>query len=218
MLFVCSIGPEKKKAVSDWAKRGRALLAAGIICILLAVSLIAYNDYSDSIAGENARYVASQMRTELKLPETFNVAPDPISAEIELYIETLVEIDGRSYLGEIRVPVLDLTLPVLSEWSTSNAKLAPCRYWGGVGSADLIIAGHNYKTHFGNLSALVPGDTVCFIDAAGREFEYIVSALETLCGNDTENMLSGDWDLTLFTCTYGGRNRLAVRCESAKGK
>ena len=23
---------------------------------------------------------------------------------------------------------------------------------------------------------------------------------------------AGDWDLTLFTCTYGNRHRLAVRC------
>ena len=27
-----------------------------------------------------------------------------------------------------------------------------------------------------------------------------------------EQMKQGDWDLTLFTCTVGGRSRFAVRC------
>ena len=31
---------------------------------------------------------------------------------------------------------------------------------------------------------------------------------------DTESMLAGEeeWDLTLFTCTYGGRQRYTLRC------
>ena len=30
-------------------------------------------------------------------------------------------------------------------------------------------------------------------------------------------MTSGDWDLTLFTCTYGGQERYTVRCTLATG-
>ena len=30
-----------------------------------------------------------------------------------------------------------------------------------------------------------------------------------------EEMLSGGWALTLFTCTLGGRTRVTVRCEEA---
>jgi sortase A len=39
-----------------------------------------------------------------------------------------------------------------------------------------------------------------------------VADLETLEPTDIEGMTTGDWDLTLFTCTYGNRYRLAVRC------
>ena len=35
---------------------------------------------------------------------------------------------------------------------------------------------------------------------------------ETLNPMDAEGMEAGDWDLTLFTCTYGGRKRVTVRC------
>ena len=32
-------------------------------------------------------------------------------------------------------------------------------------------------------------------------------------GTDVDGMLSGGWDLSLYTCTYGGRARLTVRCD-----
>ncbi len=30
---------------------------------------------------------------------------------------------------------------------------------------------------------------------------------------DVEEMITGDWDLTLFTCTLGGQTRVTVRCQ-----
>ena len=35
---------------------------------------------------------------------------------------------------------------------------------------------------------------------------------EILEPNDEEAMTTGQWDLTLFTCTSGGGSRYAVRC------
>ena len=31
-----------------------------------------------------------------------------------------------------------------------------------------------------------------------------------------KELLSGDWDLTLFTCTLGGKSRVVVRCKIQK--
>ena len=47
----------------------------------------------------------------------------------------------------------------------------------------------------------------------GNLFSYQVAELEELPGNAVEDMESGIWDLTLFTCTYGGRSRITVRCD-----
>ena len=50
-------------------------------------------------------------------------------------------------------------------------------------------------------------------DVDGNVFEYTVSELLQLNPNQTLNMVKGlDWDLTLFTCTASGRQRLTVRC------
>jgi len=40
-----------------------------------------------------------------------------------------------------------------------------------------------------------------------------VAAREVLLPTAVEEMTAGEWDLTLFTCTLGGRSRVTVRCE-----
>lgn len=122
------------------------------------------------------------------------------------------KIDGRYYIGLLEVPDKNLKLPIMSDWSEQNLKISPCRYDGSAYAGDLVIAGHNYYRHFSPVKRLEVGAEVRFTDVDGNVFIYEVTALETLDGSDTEGMLVGDWALTLFTCTTGGRSRVAVRC------
>ena len=39
------------------------------------------------------------------------------------------------------------------------------------------------------------------------------AAVDILDHTAVEDMISGEYDLTLFTCTYGGENRVTVRCD-----
>ena len=80
-----------------------------------------------------------------------------------------------------------------------------------------MIAAHNYSSHFGRLKNLSQGDEVTFTDVDGNVFSYVVAALETLSPYAVEEMTSGGWDLTLFTCTIGGKSRVTVRCETTDG-
>ena len=107
-----------------------------------------------------------------------------------------------------------MELPVISEWSSSDLNVAPCRYAGSAYSNNLVIAAHNYRSHFGRLDNLSPGDEVVFTDVDGNVFRYEVIELETLSSYASDEMVSGDWDLTLFTCTLSGQQRITVRCES----
>ena len=123
------------------------------------------------------------------------------------------EIDGNRYIGALEIPALALELPIISEWNYARLKIAPCRYLGSAYQNNLILAGHNYKSHFGSLHQLEAGDEVFFTDMAGNRFAYSVSETEQLPGTAIEEMEAGDWDLTLFTCTVGGAARVTVRCE-----
>ena len=123
------------------------------------------------------------------------------------------EIDGQTYIGMVEVPALELSLPVISEWTYPRLKKAPCRYVGSVYSKDMVICGHNYDRHFGRLKDLAVGDEVRFTDMDGNVFFYTVCGTEQLGKYAVEDMLAGEWDLTLFTCTKGGRMRVTVRCK-----
>lgn len=126
----------------------------------------------------------------------------------------VVDVDGHSFIGTLEIPSLGLLLPIQSEWDSKDARYAICRYKGSVYDNDLIIAGHNYTEHFGTLNELSTGDEVIVTDMNGRSFYFQVSNLETLGAYDVDEMEAGEWDLTLFTCTIGGANRVTVRCES----
>ena len=128
------------------------------------------------------------------------------------------EIDGQTYIGMVEVPALELSLPVISEWTYPRLKKAPCRYVGSVYSKDMVICGHNYDRHFGRLKDLAVGDEVRFTDMDGNVFFYSVCGTEQLGKYAVEDMLAGEWDLTLFTCTVGGKSRVTVRCVLAEGE
>jgi sortase A len=149
-------------------------------------------------------------------PETSESVPEAQdSAQEQEYAEHLempvVSYEGNDYIGYLDIPVLDLQLPVMSDWSYDKLNLSPCRYSGSFLNGDLIIMAHNYSQFFGKLKNLSPGDTVYFTDGDQETFTYAVTAVEQLDPDDLEALNAGDWDLSLFTCTVGGRKRVTVR-------
>ncbi len=71
-----------------------------------------------------------------------------LDPEMEMPEIALESAGGAACIGTLEIPSLDLTLPVMSEWSYPLLKLAPCRYAGSAYQGNLVIAAHNYKTHF----------------------------------------------------------------------
>ena len=120
---------------------------------------------------------------------------------------------GWRLCGTLEIPVLGLKLPVMSEYSDSLLRLAPCRYTdNGVPSDKLVIAGHNYYEHFGYLGDLVHGDSVFFTDVEGKRTETKVVFIGQIESNDFSALSEGDWDLAMFTCNFSGEKRVLVCC------
>ena len=197
-------------------KKGTWLMTGGLLLIAAALFLTCFNLWDERRATNSAGEALREL--EAVRPEEAE-ATEPGEAEIPAYLldpgreMPAVEVDGGRYIGVLEVPSLGLELPVMETWSYPNLRVAPCRYSGSAYQDDMIIAAHNYKTHFGQLKELRPGDEVRFTDTEGNVFRYAVAELETLGKYDVEEMAAGDWDLTLFTCTYGGQSRVTVRCQ-----
>lgn len=208
-------------------QKGSMWIRLGLLLIAAALFLAAYNLWEERRAGHAARETVAQLLETVEVPPPENrpeSAPPETATEVEIpdYIldpgrEMPVEtVDGEDYIGVLRIPALDLELPIHSQWSYKRLKTAPCRYSGSAYQDDLVLCAHNYATHFGGLKSLRTGDEVTFTDVDGNRFRYQVAAVEALAPTDIEEMTAGDWPLTLFTCTPGGQSRVAVRCTGGE--
>lgn len=204
------------------SKKGLPLIATGLLLVVAALFLTVFNLYEEQKAAQLSmavlRELPEEMRNHLPIEDTTEdsaeadlVYPDYVlNPNMDM---PAVEVDGHDYIGVLEIPALELELPVMSTWSYPNLKIAPCRYTGSAYLDDMVIAAHNYSQHFGRLKELSGGETVIFTDADGNVFTYEVALVETLMPTDIEEMESGEWDLTLFTCTIGGSYRVTVRCD-----
>ncbi len=192
--------------------RGKVFINIGLLLMVAALFLVAYNFYEAQRAQKTSMEAAR--RLEEMFPQTQlaeNEIPDYIlNPNMEMPTQN---IDGQDYIGILTIPAIGVELPVIREWSYPKLKIAPCCYKGSAYTNDFIIAAHNYGGHFGNLKNLHLGDTVTFKDTDENVFTYEVVELDSLSLTAVEEMESGIWDLTLFTCTRGNQSRITVRCE-----
>ena len=194
-------------------KLGTICMILGTVLILAALSLFLWNRREAEQAGEAAADILPQVVEQIA--ETAAEAPappDPFDPTM-----TEAEIDGYMYIGYLSIPALGLELPVMSEWDYNRLNIAPCRYSGSTKTDDLVIAAHNFAQHFGGLSGLTGGEQVIFVDMDNVVSTYTVVAVEILAPTAVEEMTNGEYDLSLYTCTYGGRSRVTVRCDRAEG-
>lgn len=53
---------------------------------------------------------------------------------------------------------------------------------------------------------------------SGNVFRYEVAESETLMPAAIQEMTGSGYDLTLFTCTVGGKSRFTVRCDRVEAE
>lgn len=208
---------------------GTLLIVLGFLFLLAAGLFVRFN----FVTQEDAGVQAQQALINLAIPrETIanksadqavdSTVPTVIPDEIPDYVLNPEmdmpekQIDGISYIGALSIPSLDLELPVISTTTKSLLRIAPCRYTGTAYLDNLVIGAHNYSTHFGRIKTLSYGDLIEFTDMDGNLFVYQVADMEVLNPDQVEDLCSGQWPLTLYTCTIGGRTRVTVRCDKVQ--
>lgn len=188
-------------------KSGVILISLGAVLILAALLLFLHNHGEDRRAGQEAESLLEDARSAMAA----NADPEPQEEPAE-------EIT-YDYAGVIAIPDLSLELPVIDQWNYARLKVAPCRQSGAAADGDLVIAAHNYKSHFGYLDRLEPGASVIFTDMEGTVYRYAVEEIRQLEPEDVEDVssvFSSEYPLVLYTCTPGGKARVAVFCRWAE--
>ena len=198
-------------------------LLLGAAALFLAVYTL-WGEYQAKVQAEAALNLVAEYievgvitETEQSAEVVTETEPEEVPVPEFLHDPTMEMpeelIDGQRYIGVVEIPDLGLTLPIISEWSDAKLKISPCRYVGSAYTNDMILSGHSYVNHFRYIRKLERGAEIIFTDMAGTRFVYEVSDTEVIDASGVERMLSGEWDMSLFTCTTNGSARHTVRCK-----
>lgn len=205
-------------------KFGIIFVTMGAVLMLSALLLFLYNGYEERRAGQEAELLLDDIQsaiaeetdpptqpTEVEIDITENTEPTEETLPAEMPV---VKINGYDYIGYVSIPDLELELPVMAEWDYNRLKKAPCRHFGSSRTDDLVIAAHNYKSHFGSLSSLKIGDEVIFTDMDGIVNRYmLMKEPEKLAPDAVDAVQNSGYDLVLYTCTPGGATRVVAFCD-----
>lgn len=203
-------------------KSGIVFVTMGAVLILSALLLFLHNETEDCRAGQGAELLMDDIHSVIAEKQTSSAKPSVSAHEISTITDQspvasempVVTIDGYGYIGYISIPDLELELPVMAEWDYQRLEIAPCRHFGSTVTDDLVIAGHNYTSHFATLSELQPGAEVVFTDMDGVEHHYtLTKEPEALAPNDVDAVQNSGHDLVLYTCTRGGMSRWVALCD-----
>lgn len=219
---------------------GICCILLGVCCLLAAVGLIGYNRWEEQNARDLSQSLLQDVRDNIlqqagDLPAPEAPAPEPPLPQPGEPVELpallpqeppeeqprempTAQVNGQDCIGILSIPVLELELPVLTDWSYAKLKIAPCHYFGSCYEPNFVIAAHNYRAHFKRLPELQPKDLILFTDISGTVYCYEVVLLETLPAHATEEMITSGFDLSLYTCTPGRANRVTVRCTAVTNR
>ena len=186
-------------------KTAVALISIGLLLILSAFLLWGFNELMSYRAAQETAEILSNLENQML---------DEISVTAEAEEGTMPTriSDGIDIVGVVSIPSLEIEVPVAAEWNYENLKKCACRYSGTAKDGRLIIMAHNYGRHFGDLKNIKAGDEVQFLDVNGTMYRYNVTEIEKLSKHELDKLTASKSDLTLFTCTYSGQNRIVVRC------
>ena len=194
-------------AYSEYDKRKNEALSHGI--------LEDFNGIDYTVADEDTLVVALNDRAE-EIP----VEPQVLDQFNTVYKAP----SGKEYRIDsiLNVPSLSIRYPVISETTYELLKISITKFWGGEPNAvgNYCIVGHNYDgkdIFFGKLNKIKNGDIVELQDKTGKTIKYkvynkfIVDPTDVAC---TSQLTNGKKEMTLITCSEGGKTRLIVKCRA----
>ena len=199
---------------------GKMFIIIGIFLIIASITMFINNQYKEINAGKKSEIALDIIKNNLEQINENDTNNENILNNINNQENISTEknmkttnINGYDYIGTLTIPTLNLELPIMSEYDYNRLEIAPCRYYGSIYTNDLIICAHSYKTHFKYLNKLKQKDLIIFTDIEGNNYIYEVLETEILNPKQVSEMINNDFDLTLYTCTNDGQNRITIRCN-----
>ncbi len=194
-------------------KKGKfpIVLILGICLVVISFSLIVGIQIRTHIGANESRKVVTRMN-EL-LPERTAGVPG-ISSNPNMPV---LEIDNVDYVALMEIPTLNLTLPVADAWNSKKLYRSPARFYGSCYDHSLVIGGADNSHQFSFCDKIEVGTVITITDMTGTQFSYTVSRVDRSQSAESNWLISGDYDLTLFCRDTYSMEYIAVRCSFVYG-
>ena len=182
-------------------------LILGAALLLVSLALVAIMHIRVHTGAKSCGEILAKMDSLLPersagVPDTYTIANMPV-----------MEIDGNDYAALLRIPSLDVALPVADEWNSGKLHNCPARFWGSAYNGTLVIGGADSSYQFSFCDKIDNGTTVTVTDMTGAEFNYTVARVDRSKNAEGEWLRSEEHDLTLFCRDTYSMEYIAVRCS-----
>ena len=195
------------------------------LLVIAGILLIAYPSINEYMEVRQQAGLLEEMNDTYEEAEEAAIEEDEEDHEVEVSFEVLYPIDDYDKEGIskiMKIPSIDLTVPIVDGISDANLKIAPARFETSKRPGEMgnfAVAGHRYYTYgrdFNRLGEVAVGDQIEVLVGA-NSYTYTVSEVfvvepeEIWVLDDVPGMRT----ITLVTCTpiRVATHRLIVRGE-----
>lgn len=193
-------------------KKYKIILACLIIAIIIISVLVSIKYMKEYATETEAEEVIESINEKFK-----NIDSDKVTTEID------EEINGYKVIGIIKIPKIDLEYPILETTTVETLNLSITKFWGKEINeiGNVTLAGHNNLSgvKFGKIKKLKVGDIIELTDIQNVTLKYEIFKTYVIDPNDISCILpeqEGTREITLITCTTGGKNRYIVKARQIK--
>ena len=188
--------------------RGAILIVLGLALAFSGAALYARYERQAAISEQNAEVLLTQLHSAIEERQLMGLEAEAPEGQMPQLM-----LEGHALIGILEAAEADICLSVIDSWSYEKLQYSPCRYCGSLEEGNLILLGHNYLRHLGNLGHLEAGDRVTFTDINGKVHTFAVAEAEILKPTQVEELKANPYPLAIFTCTDAGQSRYVVYCE-----
>ena len=184
-------------------------LIAGLCLIVISLGLVLFFQIRMQSGWKSAQEAVN--RLSQLLPEKTLGVPGSYSDPLM----PALQIEGVDYAAILKIPALDMTLPVADQWDSSRLDRSPARFFGSAYDNTLVIGGTDNAMQFGFCDTIDQGVTITVTDMTGAEFTYTVARVDRSESAETPWLCQENWDLTLFCREQYAMTYIAIRCIAA---
>ncbi len=182
------------------------LLLFGVFLMLASAALFIFWNINKQNALMDAKEVVKELREIM--PETHD---EIIDDRVNIALPEM-EVNGKSYCGIIEVPAFQTELPIYADWDKRGVSKQPCLYDGSMYDGSAVIGGSDNEGQFDFMQSITNDDIVFITDMTGARYTYKVVKIDKTENASTDELISGEYDLTIFARNTYSLDYTVVRC------